>query len=789
MLAHFLRMFYRNFKRYKSYSFINLFGLSVGLASALLIYLWVHDELNMDKFDEKDSERHVQVLQSYPISTGIETVESTPGPLTEALGKELSEVDYAVSVITPRSFYEGILSTGDHHVRATTLFAGEGYFNIFRCDFIEGDKSQALSAKNKVVISEKMALGLFQSTRDVVGKTVSFKNQYFDGPYIVSGVFDSRSNASVKFDVMFTYERFLEGRPNLRKWNNGGTRAHLVLKEGVDPDQFNGKVKNFLDTKLERNTMTLYAQPYSERYLYGQYENGVPVGGRIIYVRLFSIIALFVLAIACINYMNLSTAKASRRIKEIGVKKAIGAKRGTLVFQYFSESLLMVFFALLIAIVFVVLLLPQFNQITGKQMALTPDPTITLSALGITVFTGLISGIYPALHLSGFNPVVALKGKLKTGLSGLWIRKGLVVFQFTISVILIVSVMVIYKQIAFIQTANLGYNKDHIISFSKEGKLESDFETFLSEVRKAPGVTHASNMHGTLPGNIGYGDGYQWKNMDDEGRRVRFYHITGGYDLVDLLGIEMKEGRSFSRDFTTDKDAIILNEAAIELIAYENPVGQRFYNDKMSEIVGVVKNFHFESLQEKIKPFFFTLSDRGDHFVVKMQAGTERETVNRIGGLYSEFNPGYPFDYKFLDDNYQALYSSEERVATLSKYFAAIAIAISCLGLLALTAFSIQRRFKEIAIRKVLGSSRLKIIGLLSREFILLVFIAIVIALPIGYYLMKNWLDDFAYRINLSPLYLMLAGLLMLLIAWLTIALQTVRSARVNVTESLRENG
>ena len=790
MLPHFLLMFYRNFRRYKGSSFINLFGLSVGLASALLIYLWVNDEMNMDKFNEKDSGRHVQVLQNYPISTGIETEESTPGPLTEALGKEMPEVEYSIPVVNPRSFYIGVLSVGDKHVKASPQFVGEGYFNVFRCDFMDGEKSVSLLEKNRVVISDKMALVLFQSVDGVVGKTVSFKNEYFDGTYVISGVFDSRSNASAQFDVLFNYDLFLERRSNMLKWNNGGTRAHLVLKEGVDLDQFNAKLKDFLKTKIENTRSTLYAQPYAEKYLYGKYENGFPVGGRIVYVRLFSAIALFILAIACINYMNLSTAKAARRVKEIGVKKSLGAERKSLAFQHFGESLLMAFISLLVALVIVVLLLPQFNEVTGKELTLSFDFNVAISVLTITVFTGLISGIYPALYLSGFNPVVALKGKFKGGPGGLWLRKGLVVFQFAISVVLIVSVMVIYKQIEFIQTTNLGYDKDHIISFPKEGRLNDDFEVFLSEVRSVPGVLYASQMWGDLPGRIGCGDGFQWKGMDREtGLRVRFCSISGGHDLIDLFGIELKEGRGFSRDFATDQDAIILNEAAVDLISYEEPViGQRFYNDKMSEIVGIVKNFHFESFEEEIRPFFFVLSDKGDNFVVKLQGGGESETIDRIEEIYAKFNVGYPFDYKFLDDNYQALYASEERIAALSKYFAGIAVVVSCLGLLALTAFSIQRRFKEIAIRKVLGSSRLRIVGLLSKDFILLVLIAIVIALPIGYYLMKGWLAGFAYRIGLGPMYFILSGLLMVLVAWLTILMQMIRSAKTNVLEGLKED-
>jgi len=337
-----------------------------------------------------------------------------------------------------------------------------------------------------------------------------------------------------------------------------------VLKEGVGIVEFNEKIKHFMAKVYKDSKELLYAQPYHERYLYGNYENGVPVGGRIAYVKLFSIIALFVLIIACINYMNFSTAKATRRIKEIGVKKAIGAGRKTLVYQYFGESLFMTFISLLIALGLVLLLLPQFNEITGKQLTLNLETDIMLAILLITITTGVVSGIYPAIHLSGFHPIEALKGKLKLDNSGLFVRKALVVFQFTITAILIVSVLVIYKQVEFIQTKNLGYNKDHIISFPKEGKLKDDYQAFLTELKKIPSVTNASHMYGDLPGRISFSQGYKWEGMGEEDKRLRFYRSQGGYELIDLLGVKLKDGRNFSRDFATDKDAYIWNETAVK---------------------------------------------------------------------------------------------------------------------------------------------------------------------------------------------------------------------------------
>lgn len=789
MFKHNILISFRNFKRFKVTFLINLLGLATGLASTLLIYLWVNDELNMHKFNEEDSDRHVQIIYSYPTSGTYHTNAngSTPNPLFEALAKEMPEVEYSVPVNAHTS-YNGVLSTGDKNARAQYQFIGKGYFNIFPNDFIHGSKHKVLADKGEIVISEKLALSLFQSTEKAMGQLVELKDEGFGGSYLVSGVFRPTPNSSTSYDILFSYELYRNAE--IMKWYNGGTQAHLVLKKGVDLNQFNVKIKDFLKTVWKNSNYVLYAQPYSERYLYGKYEAGFPVAGRIIYVKLFSTIALFVLVIACINYMNFSTAKASRRIKEIGVKKAIGAGRKSLIVQYFGESVFMAFLSLTIALVIVLVLLPQFNEITGKQLTFDLAPNIILSILSITVFTGLVSGIYPALLLSGFNPVVALKGKLKSEVKGLWLRKGLVVFQFAISVILIVSVIVIYKQVEFIQTTNLGYNKDHIITFSKEGQLKKDSGAFFTGVKNIPGVIKASQMSGDLPGRIDFSQGYKWEGMSKEDKSLRFYNIGGGYDLIELLGIRLKEGRNFSRDFPTDQDAYILNETALSMMNLADPIGQKIGNfnprAKTKEVIGVVEDFHFQSLQEKVHPFFFRLTDKGRKFVVKIEAGTERETITRIGELYESLNEGYPFEYKFLDDDYQALYAPEERITVLSKYFAGIAIAISCLGLLALTAFSTQRRFKEIAIRKVLGSTGFGIVRLLSRDFILLVLFAIVIALPISYYLMKSWLNDFAYRIGLDPVYFILAGVLMIAVAWLTIMTQTAKSANINVTESLR---
>lgn len=792
MFRHNFIISIRSFRKFKTTFLINLLGLATGLASALLIYLWILDEWNMDRFQEVDSDHHVQVIYSYPTSGTYHTNTNgfTPNPLYEALAKDLPEVAYSVPVKSHPS-YKGIFSNGDRKARAPYQFIGEGYFNIFPGDFIHGDKYQALTDPTNVVISRPLAISLFGSTDKAMGKTIAFEDEYVGGSYTVTGVLNPSNHSSGKFDVLLSYEDFR--KRDLMQWYNGGTQAHLVLKEDVDLAQFNLKIRDYLKKVWKNSEFILYAQPYSERYLYGKYAQGLPIEGRVVYLKLFSIIAFFVLLIACINYMNFSTAHASRKIKSIGVKKAIGASRKTLLIQYFGESLFMTFLSLGMAVIIVLSLLPQFNEITGKQLALHFAPEVIGSIGAFTTITGLIAGIYPALYLSGFKPVQALKGRLKRESLGLFIRKGLVVFQFTISVTLIIAVIVIYQQVTFIHTTNLGYNKDHIITFPKEGKLNNDSEAFFTEVRNIPGVLVASQMNGDLPGRIAFSHGYKWEGMSEADKRLRFYQIRGGYDLISLLGITLSEGRDFSKDFPTDQDAYILNETAVKMIGMESPIGEKFgnFNPNVNEkdIIGVVQDFHFQSLQEEVRPFIFSLTNKAEKFVVKIQAGTEQATIEKIKVLYESMNEGFPFEFRFLDENYQALYAAEERITVLSKYFAIIAIVISCLGLLALTSFSTQQRFKEIAIRKVLGSSITGIIGLLSRDFALLVVCAIVLALPVSYFLMKNWLDGFAYRIDLTPTHFISGGIPVLVLALITIITQTASSARVNVTESLKNDG
>jgi len=482
--------------------------------------------------------------------------------------------------------------------------------------------------------------------------------------------------------------------------------------------------------------------------------------------------------------MNLSTARASRRVKEVGIKKVIGASRRTLILQYISESMLMALASLMIAIILVWALFPAFTEITGKNLALHFSWGLVLSIAVITLVTGIISGSYPALYLSGFKPALVLKGKLNTSAGESWVRKGLVVFQFTISIVLIISVIVVYKQMQLIQTKNLGYNKDNIIHFSNEGELRQHQQAFTAEIKTIPGVVNASNMEGDLLGNYGGGGGINWPGKTV---RLEFSGLYVDYDFMETMGLQIKEGRTFSRQFASDTSGVIFNEPAIAAMKLKDPIGKtvEMWGAK-EKIIGIVKDFHIESLYKKIVPGFVSYRKNTNNILVKIGARKEKETIDRIAALYKKYNHGLPFEYKFMNEEYQALYASEQRVAILSRYFAGMAVVISCLGLFGLAAFTAQKRQKEIGIRKVVGASVSNVVIMLSKDFLKLVLIAIIVASPIALWSMHKWLEDFAYQVNISAWIFLAAALCVVFIALATISFQAIKAATANPASSLR---
>ncbi|MBB2150447.1 ABC transporter permease [Pedobacter gandavensis] len=788
MFQHHLLLIYRNFKRYKSSFLINLLGLTAGLCCALMIYLWVMDEMHMDKFHAHNDQLY-QVMENEITATGINTRDATAGLLGESLAKDMPEVEAAVTTSPTYWLKESKVNTGNNPgLKAAGKFVGPDFLKIFSYPLLAGNATQMLTGKNNIAISEGLAKKLFHST-DVVGKEMIWSNAELKGErhVLITGVFkDMPANSSDRFDFLIPLEVLLK-ESNYTQWSNLGPNTFLLLKKGTDPRSFSAKIEDFM-AKKGHPYRRLFIRPASDAYLYGKYENGVLTGGRIDYVKLFSLIAVFILVIACINFMNLSTAKAARRMKEVGIKKVMGASRKSLIFQYMSESVMLTLLSLFLALLCLELFLPQFNSITDKNLTLHFDLQMVGVLLLITLFTGLFAGSYPALYLSGFNPAAALKGKLGNTMAELWTRKGLVVFQFTLSVILIVSVFVIYKQIEFVQTQNPGYKKDNVMYFETEGRLKDNIGSFLTELRKVPGVVKAAGMDRDFLGDLSTTTGdFNWEGRNQKDV-IKFQKGRISADMVETLGMKMASGRSFSGQYGADSSKVLVNEAAIKVMGLKNPVGKIFgIWGKDYQIAGVIKDFNYESMHQEVKPMFFTFANKDlTRVMIKIKAGSEKETISGILDFYKKFNPGFMLDYKFLDQDFQDQYVAERRVAVLSRYFSALAVIISCLGLFGLATFTAERRLKEIGIRKVLGASEASLIMILSKDFTKPVIAAILIALPISYIMTQYWLNTFAYRIELQLWYFVAAGLLALLISWLTVGIQAIKAASVNPIQCLK---
>ena len=777
----------RNFKRFKSSFFINLIGLSTGLSCVLLIYLWVTDEVNFDKFHE-NRDRIYQVMEHRRIEGSINTSGQTPDFLARALVEEMPEVELSTVATPPNFFPSFTLNIENLQVKGIAKFVDANFLNIFSFSLLKGSANTALTNKDDIVISESLARRLFKSIDNCIGKSIEWQMMDMKRLVSISGVFkDVPANSSEQFDFLLSFDAFkdligIQGSD--MNWSSSGPfLTYVLIKKKANVDQINSKVADLIEKKSKIDQhRKLFLKLYADNYLYGNYENGKEAGGRIEYVNLFTIIAIFILLIACINFINLSTARASRKIMEVGIKKVFGANRKTLIWQYLGESLVLTLLSFLLALFFVKLLLPQFSEITGKHLELVFDAKLITVCTAITLLTAFISGIFPAIYLSQFSPIILLKRQLNTAMGVSWSRKGLVVFQFSISVIFIVSVLVVYKQIEFVQNKNLGYNKDNVISFEIEGKLVGKAESFISELKNTPGVENASSMLGNII-SVQEGGGMPGKVIWN-GKEITLENLAVNYEMLELLGFEMKEGRAFSRLYASDMNKVIFNEAAIEAFGLTDPVG-KIVDGK--EILGVVKNFHYKSFHELIKPLFFRLEPQSaTNIVLKLKKGTEEQAINNIRKLYKNYNPGLPFNFKYLDQDYQAQYVAEKRVALLSQYFSCLAIIISCLGLFGLATNASEQRLKEIGIRKVNGAQISEMLVLLNKDFVKWVVIAVLIATPIAWYIMHRWLQNFAYRTTLSWWIFVLAGLLAIGIAVLTVSWQSWKAATQNPVEALR---
>ncbi len=783
MLQHNFKLAYRNFFKYKSQFFINLTGLSTGLACVLFIFLWVSDEQKMDKYHDHD-QRLYKIMSNHTDASGVRTLQGVPGLLLEEIEAQVPEVDHAVAMTDT---HEYTLSVADSYHKVDGKFASPGIFDVFTYPLIKGNKNTALRDKSNIVITEDLAIRLFKTT-DVIGKDIKWHFWGREKIVTISGVMKSLpQNTSKPFDFILSWDYYHDDLISYKNWGNYYGRIMVVLNSSANEQMATDKIDAILKENQEDSRVDLFLAKYSDLYLYSNYENGRQAGGRIEYVNLFSIVALFILFIASINFINLSTAKASHRTKEIGVKKSLGASRKSLIIQYFTESILLSTIALIIAFCLVYLLLPQFNFLSQKELSLVLNQQLIGVAVGLIAIVGILAGSYPALFLSGFNPIDILKGKIVRKPGEIRGRNTLVISQFTLSIILIVAVVVVYQQMDFVKNKNLGFDKENLIYFEREGRLVNDSETLVNELKNTPGVSNvalSSFMVGG--GNSTGGVSWEGKSPDDQ---MQFWEVRSGQGTVDIMGMGLIAGRDFSEEFGADSASVIFNEQAIKAMGLTDPIGKtiRHYTGE-KQIIGVVKDFNLLSLHSKVEPMIMLYDPKKTHFImVKIDPENVVASIGNIEVLYNKFNPGYVFKPQFIDQDYQALYTSEERVGVLSRYFSGLAILISCLGLFGLAAFTTERRMKEIGIRKVLGAGSFKIVYLLSNDFTKMVLISIIIALPISYFAVQNWLEGFAFRIDLQWWFFAGAGLLAMLIAWLTVSLHTIKAAAVNPVECLKD--
>ena len=786
MLQNYLKIAWRNLIRNKVYSLINISGLALGMACSLMIYLWVSDERSYDGFHANGDRIYKLIVHSKAKDGGIvDSFDATPGLLAEALKKEIPEVSHAITLMWEN---ERLVTVGQKKGQQKGRYVNADFFGMFSFPLVQGNPKTVLAAPNQIAISQKLANTYFGQS-DPLGKAIRIDNAKY---YQVSGVFATvPANSSIQCDFLLPFADFVNDYPWVNAgWDNYNTQTYVMLRADASPEKVNAKIANFLtqhDKTIDDKTLAL--QPYQQLYLYSRFTRGIADGGRIEYVRLFTIIALFVLLIACINFMNLTTARSAKRAKEVGVRKVVGAGRGLLFGQFIGEALLTTFLSVLLAVLLVVVALPDFNLLTQKQLSIQwTDPFFLVTLLGFTLLTGLVTGSHPALFLSSLSPVRVLKGLFIAHSGATTFRKGLVVLQFSLSLILIVSTALVYRQIQYIQTKNLGLDRENIIYFPLKQNLSAHYDALTQELTQS-GTALTISRTNWIPTDVNAAtSSISWPGKDPTDE-FSFWQMSVGYDFVKTMNITLAEGRDFSRAFGTDSANYLINEEAARRMNVKQVLGTTFTHDgKTGKIIGVLKNFHLQSLHKPIAPLYLDFLPSGGTAIIRTRAGRTKDALALLEANSKRYNPDNMFDYQLADELFNQQYRRELMVGQLANIFAFLAILISCLGLFGLATFTAEQRTKEIGVRKVLGASVTSIVGLLSKDFLKLVLIAIVIASPIAWYAMNRWLQDFAYKITIEWWVFGLAGLLAVGIALVTVSFQSVKAALMNPVKSLRSD-
>jgi len=786
MLTNYLKIALRNLLRQKGYSLLNVAGLAVGLACAFLITVWIQDEVRYDRFHES-GDRLYRVMRHVYSGDEIRTSNSVTFNIAHALEEAYPEVEDVTVVTQPVTL---VMKRGELAIYEWGLYAGPQFFDMFSWNLVQGDPAEVLRDPTSIVISTSLAQKYFGSDwrQHAVGGTIS--DPVYDlGDFTVTGVFeDVPNNSSLQFDFVLPIEVFVRQNEWLHSWMNSGIRIFVRTHEDADGSALSEKITDIQNEYIEGFRSDIFLQPYVDQRLYSNFRDGMLAGGMIDYLRIFGVVAIMIVLIASINFMNLATARSMRRAREIGVRKAIGAGRRSLASQFLGESALLVFVAFILAVGLVFAVLPAFNGLTEKDIAIADLGVSTLLVFaGIGVLTALLAGSYPALYLSSFDPVGILRGTFRLSGGSVRLRRVLVVFQFAMSILLIVGTITVYRQIQYIHSKNLGLDRENVISLFMHGDMPEQFDTVKEELLRRPGIAHVTSTS-TNPLNVG-GNTHSvlWRGKDPDAQ-ISMSIITANFDFLDVMKIELAAGRDFDPAFGTDSVNYIINERALEVMGFERPLGERlsFWGDS-GTIVGVAKDFHMTSLYNEIEPTIIRLRpEQALNLYVRTEPGQISQALASLEGIYTTFAPGHPFEPQFLDDDFREMYRSETVIGSLAGIFTGIALFIACLGLFGLASFTAQQRTKEIGVRKVLGATVGGLASLLSRDFIALVMIAFVLAAPPAYILARGWLGNFEYRTEMGPGIFVLTGTLVIVIAVATVGYQSVRAALADPVKCLR---
>jgi len=807
MFKNYLKVALRSLWKTKGFTAINIIGLATGLGVCLLIALYVLDELSYDKYNPKAG-RVYRVDAEIYFNNTLFNAATSPKPLGVTLVKDYPQVEQMVRINYFENQRDILIRKGndwvqDHHL----AFADSTFFQVFSIPLLAGDPATALKEPHSIVIDETAARRYFNST-DVVGKTLELQGNTLCK---VTGVYKDIPDAS---HFHFSFIRPLRdtwmGDEN--KWLSNNVASYILVRPGTDRATLQKSVAATINTYLGRELQDIFhistrdmqqqgsyfryhLMPLEDIHLYSDKSYEFEPNGSINDVYVFSCIAILILVIACVNFMNLSTARSANRAKEVGIRKVAGSTRGDLIIQFLTESMLLSFFSLLLAIGIALVLLPLFNHLSGKELYLGSvfSTRVLVVLMGLTFLVGGLAGSYPAFYLSSFQPILVLKGKIASGFKSSWLRSSLVVFQFFISIGLIIGTVVIHDQLSYIRNRRVGYNREQVLVIHNGYAAGDGIKTFCKELPGISGVADAT-LSGDMPSQGGgYNQNAWWRSpVIDAKSTVVLTNLYIDDHYIPTLGMQMAKGRNFSPAYPTDSTGIILNESAVALLGWKDPLKERLYkpDDSMRPrafpVVGVVKDFNFSSMHDKIGPVIMTLSDSRQNLAIRLRPGDIHSSVNTIETKWKRFAHGVPFSYTFMDDDFNKLYHAEAQTGALFMTFAVFAILIACLGLFGLVTYATEQRTKEIGIRKVLGAKVTRIVALLSRDFAKLVFIAALIAFPVAWWTMNKWLQSFTYRTEINWWIFPLAGAVTLFIAMATMCFQTIRAALANPVRSLR---